>query len=74
MKALVVPDGQILWDIESHRKASFGYPVLEVLELQGLGLKPVGELDGFYHHVIPERLIDFDGDGTTEIVYLSRTT
>jgi len=56
-----------------YRGTSFGYPVLEVLELQGLGLKPVGELDGFYHHVIPERLIDFDGDGTTEIVSLAQS-
>ena len=52
---------------------SIGYPVLEVLELQGLGFKPVGEFSGFYHHVIPERLIDFDGDGTTEIVYVSES-
>lgn len=56
-----------------YRGTSFGYPVLEVLELQGLGLKPVGELEGFYHHVIPERLIDFDGDGTSEIVYLAQS-
>ena len=36
-------------------------------------LKPVGEFSGFYHHVIPERLIDFDQDGTTEIVYVAQS-
>jgi hypothetical protein len=56
-----------------YRGTSFGYPVLEVLELQGLKLKPVGRFDGFYHHVIPERLIDFDQDGTTEIVYVEQS-
>jgi hypothetical protein len=52
---------------------SIGYPVLEVLELQGLGFRPVGEFSGVYHHVIPERLVDFDGDGTTEIVYVAQS-
>ena len=56
-----------------YRGTSLGYPVLEVLELQGLKLKPVGEFSGFYHHVIPERLIDFDRDGTTEIVYVAQS-
>ena len=44
-----------------------------MLELHGVGLKPVGEFSGFYHHVIPERLIDFDQDGTTEIVYVAQS-
>lgn len=56
-----------------YRGTSLGYPVLEVLELQGLKLKPVGEFSGFYHHVIPERLIDFDQDGSTEIVYVAQS-
>ena len=56
-----------------YRGTSFGYPVLEMLELQGLRLKQVGEFSGFYHHVVPERLIDFDQDGTTEIVYVAQS-
>ena len=46
------------------------YPLLHIYDLSQDGLRQVGELGGFYENVISERLVDLDGDGTTEIIYV----
>jgi hypothetical protein len=39
--------------------------------MQGLNLKQVAELYGFYEHVVPDRLWDVNQDGNTEIIHVA---
>lgn len=50
---------------------STAYPVLYIFEINGNQVKNIGRFCGFYSHVIPERFRDLNGDGNTEIIYVS---
>lgn len=47
---------------------STAHPILNVFEMNGVKMKRVAELCGFYEHVIPDRLWDVNQDGNTEII------
>jgi hypothetical protein len=49
---------------------STAYPILNVFEVRGIGVKWVAELYGFYEHVVPDRMWDVDQDGNTEIIHV----
>ena len=55
----------------AHPGTSTAYPILNVFEVQGLNLKRVAELYGFYEHVVPDRLWDVNQDGNTEIIHVA---
>ncbi len=48
---------------------SVSFPVLRILQVQGTQVKNIGELYGFYDHVISERIKDLDHNGNSEIIY-----
>ena len=54
-----------------HPGTSTAYPILNVFEVKGIGLKRIAEFYGFYSHVVPDRLWDVNGDGNTEIIHVS---
>lgn len=53
-----------------HPGTSIFHPVLHVLEIHGTYVREIGKFAGFYPHVIPERLRDLNGDGSTEIIFV----